>query len=196
MLLLGWPPARRSRSGSRTSLPQRCHHRQLDRDADTQHRVVRRRVKKGHRHGIERRGDVRRSEDRPRRDLYSFSVECVRRAKWAQQHVTISPAAASQLVIQIQPSPVATAGQAITTQPVIDEEDRIRQPGDGHHTTVITAEPDGFGSLLGAAATSGRRGESFSSLANETAESVSISFHAGGLNSFPTNPSHRQFRGG
>ena len=49
----------------------------------------------------------------------------------ASVSIVVSPGPASQLVIQTQPSPTATAGQAFAVAPVIDEEDQIRQPGDG-----------------------------------------------------------------
>ncbi len=49
----------------------------------------------------------------------------------SSKSIVISPAAASQIVIQTQPSTTATAGVAFGTQPVIAEEDTVRQHRDG-----------------------------------------------------------------
>ena len=57
----------------------------------------------------------------------------------ASSNVVVSPAAASQLVIEQQPSPTATVGQPFSTQPVIYEEDRYNNIEKGDNSTVVTA---------------------------------------------------------
>ena len=51
----------------------------------------------------------------------------------------MTPAAASQLVIQTQPSATATAGQAFATQPVVEEVDQYGNLETGDNATVVTA---------------------------------------------------------
>ena len=64
--------------------------------------------------------------------------------------IVISPAAASKLVIQTQPSAAATAGQAFATQPVIDEEDQFGNVETGDNSTIVTASlASGAGPLHG-----------------------------------------------
>ena len=103
--------------------------------------------------------------------------------------ITISPAAAYQLLISTQPSSSATAGQAFATQPVIDEVDQYGnlETGDeqhGHHgvaghrqravtgTTTVTES--------GGVAT-------FSDLADNRAGVVSLNFAGGGLTAGPSS---------
>ena len=65
-------------------------------------------------------------------------------------NIVVSPAAATQLVTQTQPSAAATAGVAFATQPVIYEEDQFGNLETGDDTTVVTAALNsGAGPLQG-----------------------------------------------
>src|SRR5262249_28629162 len=65
--------------------------------------------------------------------------------------VLISPAAASQLIINTQPSPTATAGVAFATQPVVYIEDAFGNLITGDNSTQVTGAslPLGSGPLQG-----------------------------------------------
>ena len=65
--------------------------------------------------------------------------------------VTITPAAADQLVVSTQPSATATAGIAFGTQPVVKEEDTYGNviTSDSVHTVTVARGSLGTGSLLG-----------------------------------------------
>jgi len=103
--------------------------------------------------------------------------------------IVISPATASQLVIQSQPSPTATAGQAFAAQPVIYEEDRFGNLETSDNSTVVTATLEsGTGPLQGTTTIPVSGGvATFAGLADDTAESISLEFTGGGLTSFSTN---------
>ena len=53
----------------------------------------------------------------------------------------MSPVPASRLVIAAQPSATATAGQALATEPVIEEEDQYGNIETRDDSTVITVSP-------------------------------------------------------
>ena len=55
-------------------------------------------------------------------------------------NIIVSPAAASQLVINPQPSPTATAGLPFGTQPVVYEEDPFNNILTGDNSTVISSD--------------------------------------------------------
>jgi len=102
--------------------------------------------------------------------------------------IVVSPGAASQLVIQTQPSATATAGQAFRSQPVIDEKDQYGNLETGDNSTVVTAAlAGGAGPLQGATATVAGGVATFTGLADNTAETLSLRFTGGGLTSLPTN---------
>ena len=65
---------------------------------------------------------------------FASSVSTVSSASSA--NIIVSPAAASQLIINTQPSPTATAGQPFATQPVIYEEDPFNNIVTGDNSTV------------------------------------------------------------
>ena len=104
-------------------------------------------------------------------------------------NIVVSPAAASKLVIQTQPSASATAGQAFATQPVIYEEDQYGNLEMGDNSTVVTAAPlAGGGPLEGQTAVTVSGGVAiFAGLADDTAESISLRFTEGGVHSLITN---------
>ncbi|MFI5456840.1 MAG: hypothetical protein ACHRXM_15455 [Isosphaerales bacterium] len=107
----------------------------------------------------------------------------------ASANIVVNPAAASKLVIQTQPSPAASAGQAFTTQPVIMEEDQYGNLETGDNSTVLTATLEsGTGPLQGTTTVTVSGGmATFAGLADDTAESITLLFSGGGLNSFPTS---------
>ena len=92
-------------------------------------------------------------------------------------NITVTPAAASQLVVMTQPSATATAGVAFGTQPVVAEEDRFGNviTGDSMHT--LTAASTGTAALQGTATVSLIDGVAiFSCLAYDKAETIDLSF--------------------
>ncbi len=93
-------------------------------------------------------------------------------------NVVISPAAASQLGIHIQPSPTATAGVDFSPQPVVYVEDQYGNLETGDNTTQITAALSlGTGPLLGTTTVMVTGGvASFTDLADDTAETIAIQF--------------------
>ena len=105
-------------------------------------------------------------------------------------NIVVSPAAASQLVINQQPSATATAGQPFATQPVIYEEDQFNNIVTGDNSTVITAMLNsGVGPLQGTtdATVSGGVAQ-FTNLADNMAETITLKFTSGSLASSPSNP--------
>ncbi len=107
----------------------------------------------------------------------------------ASTSIVISPAAASKLVIQTQPSSTATAGQAFATQPVIDEEDPYGNLERGDNSTVVTAAlSTGSGPLRGTTSVTMKGGiATFAGLSDDLAETLALKFSGNGLTSAPTN---------
>ena len=97
--------------------------------------------------------------------------------------LVVTPAAASQLVIYIQPSATAIAGQSLATQPVIYEEDPYGNLETGDDSTVVQVTlAGGTGALQGSPKATVSGGiATFTNLADETAQTVSLSFSSGGL---------------
>ena len=94
-------------------------------------------------------------------------------------NVVISPAAASQLVINTQPSATATAGVPFVTQPVVYVEDQYGNLETGDNTTQVTAAslPLGSGPLTGTTMVTASGGiATFTNLADNTAETITIQF--------------------
>jgi hypothetical protein len=93
---------------------------------------------------------------------------------------TISPAAASQLVITQQPSATATAGVAFAMQPVVAEEDQYGNvlTGDSTHTVTAARGDHGTAALQGGTLTLTLVGgvATFTGLAYQVAETLDISF--------------------
>ncbi len=104
--------------------------------------------------------------------------------------ITISPAQASQLVIHTQPSPTAKTGQPFPTQPVIYEEDQFGNVETGDNTTQVTASPRaGTGPLLGTTTVTVAGGiATFTNLADNTAETIILSFTGPALAKAASNP--------
>jgi hypothetical protein len=97
--------------------------------------------------------------------------------------VVISPAAASQLVVQTQPSTSATAGQAFATQPVIEEEDRYGNLETGDFATSVSVRLNsGTGALLGSTSATVSGGvATFLDLAEDKVGSITLKFTGGSL---------------
>ena len=104
--------------------------------------------------------------------------------------VTVTPGVAARLVVQIQPSQTATAGDAFLTQPVIYEEDAFGNILTGDNSTVVTAYlGSGAGPLSGSVAATLKAGvATFSNLAADTVGSITLQFTAAGVTSIPTVP--------
>ena len=107
-------------------------------------------------------------------------------------NIVISPAAASQLVISTQPSSTATAGVAFSTQPVIYIEDQFGNLETGDNSTQVTAAslPIGSGPLQGTTTVTASGGiATFTNLADDTAETITIQFTSSPLLTAATSSS-------
>ncbi len=102
----------------------------------------------------------------------------------------VTPAAAFRLVVSTEPSAPATAGQAFSTQPVIEEEDQYGNIETSDDSTVVTASLEsGVGPLEGTAMVRLSKGVAvFSSLADDTAETITLIFKSGILQSATSSP--------
>jgi virginiamycin B lyase len=103
--------------------------------------------------------------------------------------VTVTPLAPSQLVITQQPSATATAGQPFATQPVVYEEDAYGNVETGDNSTVVTAAlASGAGPLQGTTAVTVSGGvATFTNLADNKAETLTLQFSGGGFTSVPSS---------
>jgi hypothetical protein len=103
---------------------------------------------------------------------------------------TVTPATASQLVIQTQVSSSATAGQIFGTQPTIEEEDRYGNVESGDSSTVVTVSPTGAGGPLQGmtTATVAAGVATFTDLADDQAGNVELSFASGHLAAATAGP--------
>jgi streptogramin lyase len=103
--------------------------------------------------------------------------------------VTVTPAAPSQLVLTRQPSAAATAGQPFATQPVVSEEDAYGNVVTGDNSTVITAAlASGAGPLQETTSVTISGGvATFTNLADNKAETLTLQFSCGGLTSSPSS---------
>jgi subtilisin family serine protease len=101
----------------------------------------------------------------------------------ASNTFAIRPAAAALLVIEIEPSATATAGQAFGAQPVIVEEDRFGNRETGDDTSEISASAsNGSAALQGTTVATFSSGvATFTNLAEDTAGTVSVTFKSGSL---------------
>ncbi len=99
--------------------------------------------------------------------------------------IVVSPAAAYRLVIETKPSSAATAGQAFAIQPVIEEEDQYGNIETSDNSTVISVSLEsGVGPLQGTnTATVSSGAASFSGLADNLAETITLIFKSGSLKS-------------
>ena len=103
--------------------------------------------------------------------------------------IVVSPAATSQLLISQQPSASATAGQTFATQPVVVEEDAYGNIETADTTTVVTAAlSEGAGPLRGTTTAKVVGGvATFTNLADNKAETITLKFTAGDVTSSPTS---------
>ena len=104
-------------------------------------------------------------------------------------NVVVSPAAASQLVITQQPSATATAGVVFGTQPVVTEEDAYNNVITSDNSTVVTVGlGSGSGPLQGTLTATVSAGvATFTNLADDTAETISLKFTSGSLTAAMSN---------
>jgi hypothetical protein len=98
-------------------------------------------------------------------------------------NIVVSPAPASQLTIQAQPSPTATAGIAFVQQPVLRVEDAFGNFRSTDNSTVVIAAIDqGSDDLAGTTNSTAIGGlVSFGNLTYLTAETITIDFSSGSL---------------
>ncbi len=103
--------------------------------------------------------------------------------------IVVSPAPASQLAIAQQPSGTATAGQSFVSQPAIDEEDQFGNLETGDNSTVVTVSlASGNGPLQGMTnATLSGGVATFTNLADDLAENITLNFSGGGFLAGPSN---------
>ena len=97
----------------------------------------------------------------------------------------VNPALAEELVILTQPSAAATAGLSFGTQPVIEELDQYGNVETNDDTTVVTASlASGAGPLEGTnMATLSSGVATFTNLADDTAETITLVFKTSSLSS-------------
>src|SRR5439155_26757905 len=99
--------------------------------------------------------------------------------------VAVSPAAATTLTIQTQPSSTATAGAAFAQQPVIRIEDQFGNPRSSDNSTVVTASRNaGSGTLQGTTNRTAVNGVvTFINLSHNVANDITLAFAGSGLSS-------------
>ncbi len=104
--------------------------------------------------------------------------------------ITVTPAAATQLVLTQEPSTLATAGVPFPLQPIIEEEDPFGNLETGDNSTVVTASlSNGVGPLQGTTSITVQGGvATFIDLADDTAETITLEFTGGGLSAGPSTP--------
>ena len=103
--------------------------------------------------------------------------------------IDVSPAPASKLVIAIQPSSTATAGQAFAIQPVIYVEDANGNIETNDNSTVISvALASGDGLPEGTTSVTVKNGvATFTNLNEITAGTIALKFSGDGLTAGPSN---------
>jgi streptogramin lyase len=99
--------------------------------------------------------------------------------------ITVNPGGSPQLVFHTLPSARATAGQPFATQPVLYEVDAYGNLVTGDNSTVITAAlASGMGPLQGTTSVTMSGGvATFTNLADNKAETLTLQFTGSGLNS-------------
>ena len=97
--------------------------------------------------------------------------------------IVVSPATASKLAIEVEPSARAAAGQRFGTQPVIDLEDQYGNHESGDYSTEVTvALSSGEGPLQGTETATVLAGVAiFGDLADKKAETITLMFESGSL---------------
>jgi hypothetical protein len=99
-------------------------------------------------------------------------------ASATSNNVVVSPAAATQLALNTEPSSTATAGIAFATQPVVYVEDQYGNVETGDNATEVTAALNvGTGPLLGTTTVTVSGGiATFTNLSDDTAETIALKF--------------------
>ena len=107
----------------------------------------------------------------------------------SSNNITVSPAAAFQLVIHTQPSSAATAGQPLATDIVVYEEDQYGNVETGENSTVITASlGSGNGPLRGTTIVTLSGGVAmFGGLSDDVAGIISFKFGGAGFRAGRSN---------
>ena len=99
--------------------------------------------------------------------------------------IVVSPAGASKLAIETEPSPAAAAGVQFAIQPVIEEEDQYGNLEVGDSGAMVTVSlGSGTGPLLGAATATFTDGvTTFAGLDDNRAETITLKFSSPDLSS-------------
>ena len=102
--------------------------------------------------------------------------------------IVVSPAAASKLVIETQPSATATAGQAFLAQPVLELEDQFSNVETGDNTSQVTVSlASGAGPLGGVTQVTVSGGvATFIGLADNTAGTITFNYSGDELSAGPS----------
>ncbi|MGO9924476.1 MAG: hypothetical protein ACLQIB_58585 [Isosphaeraceae bacterium] len=126
------------------------------------------------------------SDDRAEIASLSFAAGAL--AVGPSHDIAIRPAAPHSLLIRAEPSPTAIAGVAFAAQPVVYEEDQFGNLETGDDSTVITASlQSGKGPLQGMTSATVSGGvATFTNLADDTAEAITLAFFGGGLSAGPS----------
>src|SRR5206468_8469202 len=105
-------------------------------------------------------------------------------------NIAVSPAPASKLTIQTQPSSTAIAGVVFAQQPVIRIEDQYGNLRASDSSTVVTAlRAAGTGTLQGAASLTAVNGlVTFTNLSHNVATNITIQFSSGTLTAVTSSP--------
>jgi hypothetical protein len=103
--------------------------------------------------------------------------------------IAVSAGTLSKLVIHTQPSSTAMAGVAFQTQPVVYEEDKFGNVETGDNSTAVTASlASGVGPLQGSVTAVVSGGiATFTSLADDLAETITLNFSVGNLTAGASN---------
>lgn len=98
-------------------------------------------------------------------------------------NTVVSPAVASQVALQIQPSAAATAGVVFSQQPAVQVQDQFGNLRNADNSTVVAASLDqGSGTLLGTLTATAANGVvTFTDLGYQVAETITIDFTSGTL---------------
>ncbi len=104
--------------------------------------------------------------------------------------IVVTPAAASQLVLTQEPATLATAGVPFPLQPIIEEEDPFGNLETGDDSTVVAVSLNsGTGPLQGTTSITVQGGvATFTDLADDTVETITLDFTGGGLSVGPSTP--------
>ncbi len=120
----------------------------------------------------------------------SFTTNAAGVVAASSSNITVSPTTASQIVMGQQPSATATAGVVFATQPIVYIEDPYGNLVSSDNSTQVKVVPgSGVGPLQGPTTVTVVGGvATFTGLGDTTAETLTLKFSSGPLNSATSNP--------